>query len=116
MKLSDRLAQPASEEATLARSTAAAVPVATAAEIPVFDALLTLKSRVGAALFERLGSRLSDPNLAEEDLISYAREVLTEIVDAEKVPLSIEERHRLVRQISDDVLGYGPLQPLLEDP
>ncbi|MDQ1512280.1 MAG: pilus assembly protein CpaF [Microbacteriaceae bacterium] len=91
-------------------------PVAPVRPVPVLDALSTLKSRVGEALFERLGSRLNDPNLAEGDLLSYAREVLTEIVEAERVPLSNEERHRLVRQISDDVLGYGPLQPLLDDP
>ncbi|HET6826528.1 MAG TPA: ATPase, T2SS/T4P/T4SS family, partial [Amnibacterium sp.] len=80
------------------------------------DALLTLKSRVGETLFERLGSRMNDPNLTEADLLTFAREVLAEIVEAERVPLSNEERSRLVREISDDVLGYGPLQPLLDDP
>ena len=115
MKLSDRLAHPGAEvrSAPAKPTTVAPAPVVDA---PVLDDLLTLKARVGAALFERLGSRLSDPNLVEDELLIYAREVLTEIVDAEKVPLSIEERHRLVRQISDDVLGYGPLQALLDDP
>ncbi len=91
-------------------------PVVTPRPEPVLDALLTLKSRVGETLFERLGSRMNDPNLTENDLLTYAREALTEIVEAERVPLSNEERHRLVREISDDVLGYGPLQPLLDDP
>jgi pilus assembly protein CpaF len=93
-----------------------AKPVATPKPEPVPDALLTLKSRVGETLFERLGSRMNDPNLTEADLLTFAREVMAEIVEAERVPLSNEERSRLVREISDDVLGYGPLQPLLDDP
>jgi pilus assembly protein CpaF len=93
-----------------------AKPVAAPKPEPVQDALLTLKSRVGETLFERLGSRMNDPSLTEADLLTFAREVMAEIVEAERVPLSNEERSRLVREISDDVLGYGPLQPLLDDP
>nr|WP_240722394.1 CpaF family protein [Kocuria rosea] len=82
---------------------------------PATDALAGLKERVGEALFERIGSRLSDSGLTEAALQAYAREELTQIVDAEQVPLSSEERQRLVRQISDDVLGFGPLQRFLDD-
>ena len=124
MKLSERLAgrpsdvllpepEPVSASASVAP---AAKPAPAPKPEPVLDALLTLKSRVGETLFERLGSRMNDPNLTESDLLTYAREVLAEIVEAERVPLSNEERSRLVREISDDVLGYGPLQPLLDDP
>jgi pilus assembly protein CpaF len=80
------------------------------------DGLLALKSRVGDELFRRMGSRLNDPTLAEADLLGQAREILGEIVDAESAPLTPEERQRLVAQIADDVLGFGPLQPLLDDP
>jgi pilus assembly protein CpaF len=122
VKLSERLAGRPSDvllpEPEPAASSAAPVvkPAPSAKPEPVLDALLTLKSRVGETLFERLGSRMNDPNLTESDLLTYAREVLAEIVEAERVPLSNEERSRLVREISDDVLGYGPLQPLLDDP
>jgi pilus assembly protein CpaF len=119
VKLSERLAHRVGDEVRPDRETVVAEPVRPVApqrEEPVLDALLTLKARVGAALFERMGNRMNDPNLAEEDLLAFAREVMTEIVEAEQVPLSAEERQRLVRQISDDVLGYGPLQPLLDDP
>jgi pilus assembly protein CpaF len=120
VKLSERLAGrpadvllPEPEPVSIAP---VAKPVAAPRPEPVQDALLTLKSRVGETLFERLGSRMNDPNLTESDLLAFAREVLAEIVEAERVPLSNEERSRLVREISDDVLGYGPLQPLLDDP
>jgi pilus assembly protein CpaF len=121
MKLSDRLAvasgaqqQHEPSAAKIEQPVASPQPKAPAG--PPIDALLTLKSRVGAALFERLGARMNDPNLAEADLVIFARDMLTEIVEAEKVPLSAGEKQRLVRQISDDVLGYGPLQTLLDDP
>jgi len=85
------------------------------AATPVVDAVAALKNRVAEALFERLGNRLNDPTLTEVDLLAYAREELTQIVEADRVPLSAEERQRLVKQIGDDVLGYGPLQALLDD-
>ncbi|WP_022887202.1 CpaF family protein [Glaciibacter superstes] len=119
MKLSEKLAQAGHEPLPPSREEPSGTPVSVASihrEIPAVDALRALKARVGAALFERLGSRLNDPNLAEQDLLTFAREALTEIVEAERVPLSNAERQRLVQQISDDVLGYGPLQPLLDDP
>jgi pilus assembly protein CpaF len=93
-----------------------AQPSAPAREAQPPDALSALKQRAGEALFDRIGSRLNDPNLSEEDLLSYAREELAQIIEAEQVPLSGAERQRLVGQIGDDVLGYGPLQRLLEDP
>lgn len=118
MKLSERLATQGTEEIRTERErlVPAPVPATPPREAPPLDALLALKARVGAALFERLGNRMNDPSLSEASLVGFARDVLTEIVEAEQVPLSNDERQRLVRQISDDVLGYGPLQPLLDDP
>jgi pilus assembly protein CpaF len=115
MKLSERLAGRVPEQSGPGAERPAPATVVQREEPPQ-DALLGLKARVGAELFDRLGTRLNDPSLAEDELLTFAHEELTEIVDAESVPLTNEERQRLVRQISDDVLGYGPLQPLLEDP
>jgi len=36
--------------------------------------------------------------------------------DEKKVPLNLKERERLFEDILDEVLGYGPLEPLLADP
>jgi pilus assembly protein CpaF len=98
-------------------TTVSAPPAATTASASQSsDALSGLKLRVGETLFERMGARVNDPNLGEGDLLASARDILAEIVESERVPLSTEERQRLVKEIGDDVLGYGPLQPLLEDP
>jgi pilus assembly protein CpaF len=83
---------------------------------PPTDALTRLKDRVGKALFERMGSRMNDPSLSEEALRAIVLSELDEVVEAEKVPLSSEERQRLTAELADDVLGFGPLQRLLDDP
>ncbi|PVE19001.1 ATPase, T2SS/T4P/T4SS family [Arthrobacter sp. Bz4] len=82
---------------------------------PARDALAKLKDRAGSILFERLGNRLLDSALTEEQLHALVQEELTQVVEEEEVPLSKEERQRLIRGVSDDVLGYGPLQHLLDD-
>jgi len=41
------------------------------------------------------------------------RDVVNEIVIAKKVPMSLTERQELTEDICNDVLGYGPLEPLL---
>jgi pilus assembly protein CpaF len=83
---------------------------------PPTDALTRLKDRVGKALFERMGSRMNDPSLSEEALRAIVLGELDEVVEAERVPLSTEERQRLTAELADDVLGFGPLQRLLDDP
>jgi pilus assembly protein CpaF len=41
------------------------------------------------------------------------RDVVNEIFIAKKVPMSLAERQELIEDICNDVLGYGPLEPLL---
>jgi len=62
-----------------------------------------------------MGSRMNDPNLSAEQLRTIVLGELDEVVDEENVPLSTEERARLTAELADDVLGYGPLQRLLDD-
>ncbi|TYP88489.1 CpaF family protein [Blastococcus xanthinilyticus] len=92
-------------------------PRATAAAtaVPPTDALARLKDRVGKALFERMGSRMNDPSMAEDALRAVVLKELDEVVEEENVPLSTDERQRLTAELADDVLGYGPLQRLLDD-
>jgi len=79
-------------------------------------ALAKLKQRAASALFERMGNRLNDPSLSESQLHALVRTELNKVVEAETVPLSGEQRRRLLAEVEDDVLGHGPLQRLLDDP
>ena len=97
-----------------------AVPAPRAAAVPrsrppPTDALGRLKDRVAKALFERMGSRLNDPSLGEDQLRTLVLGELDEVVEEEKIPLSADERARLTAELADDVLGLGPLQRLLDD-
>nr|WP_237393964.1 CpaF family protein [Pseudarthrobacter sp. ATCC 49987] len=80
------------------------------------EALAGLKERASQALYERLGSRLTDSSLDDAELHKYVKDELKIVVDEEQVPLSSGERQRLTKEIIDDVLGHGPLERYLEDP
>ena len=81
----------------------------------VVDALGQLKERAAKELFGRLGTRLNDATLSDEQLRSLVLEELATVIELEDVPLSGDERQRLLNEIGDDVLGLGPLQRFLDD-
>ena len=60
--------------------------------------------------FEQVGSTPRD------ELGQRLRATLTERVEARQLPLNRMERERLVEEILDNILGLGPLEPLLRDP
>jgi len=82
----------------------------------VNDALLGFKTQAVNTLFERIGVRINDSSLTEEQLKRFVRDELTQIVADEQLSLTPEERARLIQDIEDDALGLGPLQRMLDDP
>ena len=83
--------------------------------VETHDALARIKEDAVEQLFERMGSRLNDPNLDETALQGLVQAELNSIIEGGKLPLTARERQRLIREVHDDVLGLGPLQPLIED-
>jgi pilus assembly protein CpaF len=75
-----------------------------------------VKGRVHQALIENLGPRLYDPHLPEAELAAQVRQTLQQTIDAEQTPLSHADRTRIAQDVSDEILGHGPLEPLLRDP
>src|SRR5437763_303063 len=59
---------------------------------------------------EKLGRTPNDA--AREEVLLLIRNT----VNSEAVPLSFAERERLSREILDEIVGVGPLEPLLKDP
>jgi pilus assembly protein CpaF len=47
------------------------------------------------------------------DARAEIRDVVNDIVVSKKVPMSLAERQEVIEDICNDVLGYGPLEPLL---
>jgi pilus assembly protein CpaF len=80
------------------------------------DPMAAIKQRAQESLFTRLGGRLFRPEMTEEQLHRLVIEELGQVLEADRAPLSPAERQRLVDDISEDVLGYGPLESFLSDP
>ncbi len=85
------------------------------ADLGESDGLKRVKERAATALFARIGARLNDPTLGEDQLHALVRDELNAVVEDEQAPLTHDERQRLMHEVRDDVLGLGPLQRLLDD-
>ncbi|OAV76763.1 pilus assembly protein CpaF [Dietzia sp. 111N12-1] len=86
------------------------------ADDPIVDPLVALKERAASALFERIGARLNNPSLTEEQLHAMVRSELNKVVEDETIPLTSDQRVRLITDVQADVLGHGPLEKMLDDP
>ena len=74
-----------------------------------------LKKQIHAKLVERLDfSRVKD--LASDALRRDIRRVIEHLCDTENPLLNRMEREKLIEEILDETLGFGPLEPLLKDP
>ena len=54
--------------------------------------------------------------LKPEEFRTEAAELVKELLFKEQIPLNSSERNKLVDDITDEVLGLGPIEPLLKDP
>jgi pilus assembly protein CpaF len=81
----------------------------------VSDPFAELKTRVHREIIPRLGPRMFSAEASDADLEAKVTEVVTELLAVEKTPLTRQERQDIIRQITDDILGYGPLEPFLRD-
>ena len=73
------------------------------------------KRLVHHRLLERLNLQMID-ELDEVTVRSKIAEAVRDIVAEEAIPLNSTERAKLESEIQDEVLGLGPLEPLLADP
>src|SRR5438876_11501014 len=78
------------------------------------DPYAELKTRIHHACIATLGQELFASESAG-DLSERVIRAVMEQLALDRTPLTREERRRLVREIADDILGYGPLEPLLRD-
>ncbi|MFL6600898.1 MAG: CpaF family protein [Steroidobacteraceae bacterium] len=54
-------------------------------------------------------------NLEDREARSQIREICERLITEDQAPLSLASRQRVVKRIEDEVLGLGPLEPLLSD-
>ncbi|WP_372728579.1 CpaF family protein [Nocardioides sp.] len=75
-----------------------------------------LKGSVHGELLKQLGPHLYDSNMEQKELDQRVRSVLADVLASQDRPLSNSDRARVTLEISDDILGYGPIEPYLRDP
>jgi pilus assembly protein CpaF len=83
------------------------------ADQAVADPYAELKAKVHHACIAKLGPELfkQDPDDLQDRVYRAASEELA----LAGTPLTRDERRELVRQLTDDILGYGPIERLLAD-
>jgi pilus assembly protein CpaF len=92
-------------------SAAEVPPRRTAAGSPPYQ---ELKSTIHRRLIDRLDlSTVAD--LTPEQLSGIIKTVVENMIAQEGIPLSRQERDRLVVEIQNETMGLGPLEPLLSD-
>jgi pilus assembly protein CpaF len=72
-----------------------------------------------SSIHRKLIGRLDLSTVAEippEQLSGIIKTVIETLISAEGIPLTRSERERLVLEIQHETLGFGPLEPLLQDP
>jgi pilus assembly protein CpaF len=122
--------KPASVKAAAAAPTAPAKPAAGGSVVPqkvlsagsAMPAPLAVDSRsedyyqVKTMIFSALIDTIDLAQLAQLDVDSAReeiRDIVNEIITIKSVVMSIAEQEQLLTDICNDVLGYGPLEPLL---
>ncbi|MCB0988545.1 MAG: CpaF family protein, partial [Acidimicrobiales bacterium] len=79
---------------------------------PVLD---ELRQKIHHHLIDELGPILYDKRLSEEDLRRRVQDQLHAALAVERAPLSAADKAQLIQDVSDDILGYGPIDRLLKD-
>jgi pilus assembly protein CpaF len=118
LTLAERPAPAAPESATPAPQKRRVEPPPLAAEPPRRaqrergDNYYDTKSQVFSALIDTIDlSQLAklDPDAAREEI----RDIVNDIIAIKNFAMTISEQEELLEDICNDVLGYGPLEPLL---
>jgi pilus assembly protein CpaF len=87
-----------------------------AAGRPGADPVHEVRQRIQRNLAELLGPTLYDEIADADELENKVRQTLGELLSREETPLTAADRARIIQEVVDEVLGHGPIEPLLRDP
>jgi pilus assembly protein CpaF len=86
-------------------------------EFALSDEYNELKSKIHNRLLEVIDLSIID-NLSRDRLTQEIRRVVENILatDGFNVPLNYDERDALCKEVQDEVMGLGPIEPFMHDP
>ncbi len=80
---------------------------------PVRESLREVKFRIQTRVIQDLDPKLDLANQVE--VRRQIEEIFSRVIDEEGLALTRAERIRMLEQITDEIIGLGPLEPLLRD-
>jgi len=75
-----------------------------------------LRQRVHEFVIDQVGPMLADEKVSEHELRRIVHEHVNKSLSEENIALSAAERAQLVQDVTDDTMGYGPIDRFLQDP
>jgi len=115
MSLADRLDQARGSQPTAHKGPDSSAAAAGLAAARARDPFAHVKASVHQALMDSLGPQLYDPHLEQSELELRVRQTLQSVINSENTPLAAADRNRIAQEVADEILGLGPLEPLLRD-
>ena len=85
-----------------------------ASDDAISDQAVEWKQRINDKLLDILDLSLIE-TIGEEKARAEIRQTVNRLLAEESAPLSLRQRQSVVKQIEDDVMGLGPLEPLIAD-
>jgi pilus assembly protein CpaF len=79
------------------------------------DRVAEVRARIQRQMIEALGPSLYDSTVSEHEMRDLLHRRLGELLDADDTPLSGREKTVILTDITDGVLGLGPLEALMKD-
>jgi len=80
---------------------------------PIRESLREVKFRIQSRVIQDLDPKLDLTNQVE--VRRQIEEIFSRVIDEEGLALTRAERVRMLEQITDEIIGLGPLEPLLRD-
>ena len=80
---------------------------------PVRESFRDVKFRIQSRVIQDLDPKLDLSNQVE--VRRQIEEIFGKVIDEEGLALTRAERVRMLEQITDEIIGLGPLEPLLRD-
>ena len=87
-------------------------------EEPISQEFQHLKERLHGLLIEKVNSTPTWDKYSDEEHIQIIRHFIEKrlSIDSSSMPLNKNEKELIIREILQEIMGYGPLDPLLSDP
>ena len=118
MSLLERLekqkaAQQSEEKKQSAARPNASVLTGAGGQLTDFD---DIKQHVHTAVINLINEEMDDTNQTEEEKAAFVREAIETVLNNENTDIPRAVRRRFVEEMFNDIVGLGPLEPLLADP